>query len=437
MKGRCDRVNNITFSWPLIVDEQTEIVKKGNEEAFKNDQSLEQNRKSHSHPCLFLDSPKSNEEHLKRIDTSINQQQQQISTTNVLFKNNLYKSESDRSKQIENGGSIEQQQNTLNQQQQQNNLFQQKQQIEKLQRKCSRLEQLESAYRKIERDYEQMLGSEELKHQFRLLEIENEELRLENINIGQNTLFEEKIKTLENLLFNTQRNAKLTKEHLNSFIFSQQQQQSSSSSSVFGSILTASRIIGGELQKVGKRKAQEYLPVGTEEFINKLNKELDSFLIGPEKPQQNEHLNEDLIFDKLNAGASKLVDFLVIRRSFNVFSNDFDQWSMSETTRDQNKEVSLPTNTMSDENLEQLISLLGDDEDRLDRDFFCESKKEVKVWRQKIVKKRKLTKRPIIQNNFSLEEKTSRISTSDLTKKQDEEEFNLTKPISEEREQKF
>ncbi|KAF7637167.1 hypothetical protein Mgra_00003338 [Meloidogyne graminicola] len=151
---------------------------------------------SHSHPCLFLDNPKSNEEHLKRIDTSINQQQQQISTTNVLFKNNLYKSESDRSKQIENGGSIEQQQNTLNQQQQQNNLFQQKQQIEKLQRKCSRLEQLESAYRKIERDYEQMLCQQErreelsrqaiqkLEHQLRVLDAENEHLRAQNANIG-------------------------------------------------------------------------------------------------------------------------------------------------------------------------------------------------------------------------------------------------------------
>ena len=71
-----------------------------------------------------------------------------------------------------------------------------KQKIETLQRKCDRLEQLELAYRKIERDYEQMLGQHErrdelnrvalqkLEQQLRMLATENEQLRAQNGKIG-------------------------------------------------------------------------------------------------------------------------------------------------------------------------------------------------------------------------------------------------------------
>ncbi|KAL7071648.1 hypothetical protein ACQ4LE_009235 [Meloidogyne hapla] len=151
---------------------------------------------SHSHPCLFLDGTKSNEDNTKRLD---NYAQQTPTTTQIPFKSNLYKSESDRTEktstqQIDENKFL----NGIQQNNDQNsaNLFQQKQQIEKLQRKCNRLERLESAYRKIEKDYEQMLCQQErreelskiaiqkLEHQLRVLDAENEHLRAQNANIG-------------------------------------------------------------------------------------------------------------------------------------------------------------------------------------------------------------------------------------------------------------
>nr|CAD2202684.1 unnamed protein product [Meloidogyne enterolobii] len=155
---------------------------------------------SHSHPCLFLDGTKFNEDSGKRPDNL--PQQTPKTTTEVPFKNNLYKSESDRTEKISTNQQMENENKFLNGIQQQNNdqnstnLIQQKQQIEKLQRKCNRLEQLESSYRKIEKDYEQMLCQQErreelskiaiqkLEHQLRVLDAENEQLRSQNANIG-------------------------------------------------------------------------------------------------------------------------------------------------------------------------------------------------------------------------------------------------------------
>nr|CAD2169472.1 unnamed protein product [Meloidogyne enterolobii] len=155
---------------------------------------------SHSHPCLFLDGTKSNEDSGKRPDNL--PQQASKTTKEIPFKNNLYKSESDRTEKISTNQQLENENKFLNGIQQQKddqnstNLIQQKQQIEKLQRKCNRLEQLESSYRKIEKDYEQMLCQQErreelskiaiqkLEHQLRVLDAENEQLRSQNANIG-------------------------------------------------------------------------------------------------------------------------------------------------------------------------------------------------------------------------------------------------------------
>jgi len=49
---------------------------------------------------------------------------------------------------------------------------------------------------------------------------------------------------------------------------------------------------------------------------------------------------------------------------------------------------------MSDENREQLLSLLGDEERGFDENNFCESKGEVRVLRQKILQKRKIKSQP-------------------------------------------
>ncbi|CAK5088082.1 unnamed protein product [Meloidogyne enterolobii] len=396
---------------------------------------------SHSHPCLFLDGTKSNEDSGKRPDNL--PQQTPKTTTEVPFKNNLYKSESDRTEKISTNQQLENENKFLNGIQQQKddqnstNLIQQKQQIEKLQRKCNRLEQLESSYRKIEKDYEEMMECEELslitfyklEHQLRLLDIENEQLKIENFaendpkidEFGQLKILEEKIEILETSLLKSQEKAKLAKERTTSIIHSQQQ-STSNNLNIFGSILAASRLIGGEIQKVGKMKAQEFLPVGTEELFNKLNKELDNLLIGTPEKGQNENT------EKTATTSSKFVDLLDIRR-FNVFSNDFDQWSMSATTRDQNKEMSLPTN-MSDENREQLLSLLGDEERGFDENNFCESKGEVRVLRQKIMQKRKIKSQP----RSLLEKRAAHNFKFDLA---EEEKEKIKEPISEEREQKI
>uniref|UniRef100_A0A915P1P0 Uncharacterized protein n=1 Tax=Meloidogyne floridensis TaxID=298350 RepID=A0A915P1P0_9BILA len=186
MKGNSP---NIVSSWPIIFNENA-----------LNEATQQQTPMSHSHPCLFLDGTKSNEDGGKRPDNL--PQQTTKTTTEVPFKNNLYKSESDRTEKISTNQQIENENKFLNGIQQQNtdqnstNLIQQKQQIEKLQRKCNRLEQLESSYRKIEKDYEQMLCQQErreelskiaiqkLEHQLRVLDAENEQLRSQNANIG-------------------------------------------------------------------------------------------------------------------------------------------------------------------------------------------------------------------------------------------------------------
>nr|CAD2180528.1 unnamed protein product [Meloidogyne enterolobii] len=422
--------SNIASSWPIIVNENA-----------LNEATQQQTPMSHSHPCLFLDGTKSTKDSGKRPDNL--PQQTPKKTTEVPFKNNLYKSESDRTEKISTNQQLENENKFLNGIQQQNidqnstNLIQQKQQIEKLQRKCNRLEQLESSYRKIEKDYEEMMECEELslitfyklEHQLRLLDIENEQLKIENLTendpkideFGQLKILEEKIENLENSLLKSQEKAKLAKERTTSIIHSQQQ-STSNNSNIFGSILAASRLIGGEIQKVGKMKAQEFLPVGTEELFNKLNKELDNLLIGTPEKGQNEN-NE-----KTATTSSKFVDLLDIRR-FNVFSTDFDQWSMSATTRDQNKEMSLPTN-MSDENREQLLSLLGDEERGFDENNFCESKGEVRVLRQKILQKRKIKSQP----RSLMEKRAAHNFKFDLT---EEEKDKIKEPISEEREQKI
>lgn len=49
---------------------------------------------------------------------------------------------------------------------------------------------------------------------------------------------------------------------------------------VFGSLLSASKTVGEELQKAGKRRAQQLLPSGTEQWVSRMNQELEVFLTG-------------------------------------------------------------------------------------------------------------------------------------------------------------
>ncbi|KAL7071647.1 hypothetical protein ACQ4LE_009234 [Meloidogyne hapla] len=86
---------------------------------------------------------------------------------------------------------------------------------------------------------------------------------------------------------------------------------------------------------------------------------------------------------------------------------------------------------MSDENREQLLSLLGD-EDGFDENNFCEDKGEVRVRRQKILQKRKIKRHSCIQRPL-IEDRALHNSKFDLM----DEQFKIIEPISEEREQKI